>query len=127
MSSRYCGKEWAAFSSRLIGGAIRSRNVGLIQPVLLTPAAEVSPLPALMRPVQYGHESYPVVYGERGLAYLFTWPARPTALDYAFCVRLAGGNPTSKLCTATEHRWSTVMNGWCSIAGRSGGPARPTK
>ena len=61
---QYCGKEWAAFQSRMPPGA------RLIQPVLFVPPVDLNPMPPAMSGIQYSHDGYPPEYLERGLSEL---------------------------------------------------------
>jgi FxsC-like protein len=76
-SREYCGKEWAAFSSRLIGVLTPDGSQPrLMQPVLLVPSVDLRPMPEVVASRQYTFESYPQDYSERGLRYVHTLPSQ---------------------------------------------------
>ena len=76
---QYCGKEWAAFASRMPPGA------RLIQPVLFVPPVDLNPMPMVMREIHYAHEKYPREYLDRGLSELLNVPThRDTYMKFVY-------------------------------------------
>ena len=82
----YCGKEWAAFRTRVPAGA------RLIQPVLFVPPVDLNPMPKALKKVQYAHDKYPAEYLEKGLSELLNVPSLEDAYQrfvFAFAGVLA--------------------------------------
>jgi FxsC-like protein len=72
-SSEYCGKEFAAFNTRLTadgGGSEQLRTRTPILPVLLDAPQDLPKLPSIVTDIQLFDDTYPSVYREEGLLYL---------------------------------------------------------
>lgn len=83
LASTYCGKEWTAFSSRLVG------NPPLIVPVLLAPRSRIK-APREITDIADSHDEFPGMYVQHGLEVLVRQGRKKDyeALVTAFATRL---------------------------------------